>query len=101
MLFKELDSYARKVDKILVDGEQRKVKEFLSKNPETGALIRGSGGLRKLRWAASGRGKSGGARVIYYHIAKDGVIYLCEIYKKKDQENLTQKQTKNIKRELP
>lgn len=59
-----------------------------------GDLIPKGKGLRKTRWAASGRGKRGGARVIYYWIASDDVIFLLLAYKKNRQENLTAQQLK-------
>ena len=66
----------------------------LLENPDAGDLIRGSSGLRKLRWAVSGRGKRGGARVIYYHFVSAERIYLIYGYVKSDQEDLTPEQIK-------
>jgi hypothetical protein len=63
-------------------------------NPSAGDLIRVSGGLRKLRWLASGRGKRGGARVIYYHYISADHIYLIYGYTKNEQEDLTREQLK-------
>jgi hypothetical protein len=63
-------------------------------SPEAGALIRGGAGLRKLRWSAQGRGKRGGARVIYYcHVPKHH-IYLIYGYVKSEREDLTPRQVK-------
>lgn len=62
--------------------------------PAAGEVIRGTHGLRKLRWAASGRGKRGGARVIYYLQASADRIYLVYGYVKAEQENLTPQQLK-------
>ena len=69
-------------------------KTTLLDNPNAGDVIRGSSGLRKLRWAASGRGKRGGARVIYYHYVSAERIYLIYGYVKSDQEDLTPDQIK-------
>jgi hypothetical protein len=63
-------------------------------NPSAGDLIRVSGGLRKLRWLVSGRGKRGGARVIYYHYISADHIYLIYGYTKNEQEDLTREQLK-------
>ena len=57
-------------------------------NPEAGALISGSGGVRKIRWAIPGRGKRGGARVIYYAKVHEGVIWMLTIYGKNVSENI-------------
>lgn len=55
--------------------------DFIAANPQAGDLVRGSGGCRKVRWAVGGKGKSGGARVIYF-IASDATIWLLIVYKK-------------------
>ena len=73
------------------------VKEELTRNPEKGDLLRGTGGFRKARMRLPGRGKSGGARVIYYYLSADGVVYLVSLYAKNVQESLTAKQTKQLK----
>jgi hypothetical protein len=66
-------------------------------NPESGDLIRGSGGLCKLRWAGSGRGKRGGLRVICYWHVPESVILLLLAFPKNEQENLTPDQLKLLK----
>ena len=101
MDFKELPAFARQADKLIGQDEVKAVKDFLTEDPHAGVVIPKSGGLRKLRWAASGRGKSGGARIIYFLRAANGTIYLCEIYAKAAQSDLTPKQAKNIQRRLP
>jgi hypothetical protein len=60
-------------------------------------LIRGSGGLRKLRWRAEGRGKRGGTRVIYYWADARGYIFLLDIYPKSEQEDLTPREIKQLR----
>ena len=60
---------------------------FIAASPEAGAVIRGSGGCRKVRWSTAGVGKRGGAGVIYF-IAHDGVVWLLIIYKKAKFDNL-------------
>jgi mRNA-degrading endonuclease RelE of RelBE toxin-antitoxin system len=66
--------------------------------PEIGNVIRGSGGLRKVRWAAPGRGKRGGVRVIYYWAANQEVILMLLIYGKNEQDDLTSEQLRLLKR---
>ena len=61
--------------------------------PTAGAVIRGGGGIRKIRFAAKGKGKSGGVRVIYY-ILKEDRVFLLLAYPKNEQENLTAAQLK-------
>jgi hypothetical protein len=65
-------------------------------NPEKGKLIQGSGGLRKIRWAIQGRGKSGGLRIIYYFYPPSQ-IFMLVVYKKGSQEDLSSDQLKFLK----
>jgi hypothetical protein len=61
-------------------------------------LIQDTGGLRKVRWAAGGKGKSGGVRVIYYHVTADAQIRMLLIYKKGVQDTLTAKQKAQLRK---
>jgi len=61
----------------------------LSSNPKTGVLIQGTGGIRKLRWASKGKGKSGGSRVIYYFYNETIPLFLLTIFGKNEKINLT------------
>ena len=62
-------------------------------NPERGDIIKGGGGIRKLRFALPGRGKSGGVRAIYYWLRDDGQIYMLLIYPKSNKDDLTNRET--------
>lgn len=62
---------------------------FLSQFPETGAVIPGTNGLRKLRWALTGKGKRGGGRVIYYYHRPELEVLLLTAYAKNDQKDLS------------
>ncbi len=90
----ETPIFTRKIKDVLSDDEYGKLQWALVTNPEAGAVIPGSGGLRKLRWAISGRGKRGGLRVIYYWYTQDEKIYMLFPYKKSEQEDLTNEQMK-------
>jgi len=85
------------ITELLSDEELNALQWALMANPESGDLIRGSGGLRKLRWTGSGRGKRGGLRVIYYWHVPDCITLLLLAYPKNEQENLTQPQIKVLK----
>ncbi len=74
--------------------------DFLARAPKSGRIIKGTGGLRKVRIARSGQGKSGGARVIYYYHNQDKPILLLLIYVKASQENLTDIQRTQLKRHV-
>lgn len=69
------------------DSERIEFINWIALNPEAGDVIPGSGGCRKVRWAASGRGKSGGARVIYFN-ATEQTIWLLIVYTKSKFDNL-------------
>jgi len=72
----------------------------LAKHPDAGDVIRGSGGIRKVRWSGSGRGKRGGLRVIYYWwVAKDRISMLL-VYPKNERDDLTADQVKMLRKAL-
>ncbi len=71
---------------------------MLLARPDAGKVIPGSAGFRKLRWAAEGRGKRGGLRVIYYWFTAQDTILLLFIYPKNAQDNLTPDQLKQLKK---
>lgn len=64
--------------------------EFLSYYPTAGVVIPGAGGVGKLRWGLEGRGKRGGARVIYFYHDRDMPLFLLEAHAKNEQDNLSQ-----------
>jgi mRNA-degrading endonuclease RelE of RelBE toxin-antitoxin system len=72
----------------------------LAKRPEAGDLIRGSGGMRKIRWAAKGHGKRGGVRVIYYWWVDKVRISMLFIYPKNEMDDLSAEQLKQLRRAL-
>jgi len=82
----------------LSDEEYRLFQAALLERPDAGKVIPDGGGLRKVRWGLEGRGKSGGARVIYYWFIERGTILLLFMYPKNVQENLTQDQLKQLKK---
>jgi mRNA-degrading endonuclease RelE of RelBE toxin-antitoxin system len=80
--FVETQMFTRLVQEYLRDDEYRALQAALIENPEAGPVIPGSGGVRKLRWAARGRGKRGGYRVIYYLRRTRGIIWMLTMYPK-------------------
>jgi hypothetical protein len=96
MLFVELTPFIAFRAGHWTDEDLRALQNHLLANPDAGDVIRGSSGLRKLRWMASGRGKRGGARVIYYHYVSAERIYLIYGYTKNEQEDLTREQLKQL-----
>ena len=96
--FIETPVFSDQLHGLLPDDDYRALQLALTLRPEQGALIRGSGGLRKLRWALRDKGKRGGLRVIYYWDPADGVIYLLLLYPKNQQEDLTPGQLRLLRR---
>lgn len=93
MEFIETPTFTRLLTALLTDDEYSSLQGALVKNPERGDIIKGGGGIRKLRFALPGRGKSGGLRVIYYWIRDDGQIYMLLIYPKSKKDDLTERET--------
>ncbi len=97
LVFKETSFFTRQVTELLGDDELNNLQWFLMADPEKGDLIRGSGGLRKLRWGGTGRGKRGGLRVIYYWHVPGSTILMLLAYPKNEQDNLSPAQLKFLK----
>jgi hypothetical protein len=97
MLIIETPIFTKLVNELMSDDEYRKLQEALVNRPDMGALIKNSGGLRKMRWAIEGHGKSGGIRVIYYWLGENDHLYMLLAYRKNQQENLTDLQIKTLK----
>ena len=72
----------------------------LAGHPDAGDVIRGTGGLRKVRWSRAGSGKSGGVRIIYFVLNEAGELVLLMIYAKSERDNMTAKQLLEIKNAL-
>jgi len=92
--------FSRLVDEYLSDTDYARLQGELLRAPEAGAVIRGSGGVRKLRWAAAGRGKRGGYRVIYYPRGAEGVIWMLTIYPKNVIDSIPAHDLKQICKEI-
>jgi hypothetical protein len=96
----ETPAYSSKANGILSESERDAFAVFIARNPTAGAVVKGSGGVRKVRWAHQGRGKSGGARVIYYNRLANGEIWLLTIYAKGDRATIPAHELKLIKEEI-
>jgi mRNA-degrading endonuclease RelE of RelBE toxin-antitoxin system len=96
MVIVESSIFTRQVQKLLSDDEYRELQTALVHRPDAGSVIVGSGGLRKLRWTAKGKGKRGGSRVIYYWARTAGQLLLLLIYSKNERDDLTTEQLKTL-----
>ena len=100
MVFVETPIITRRVADYLDDDEYGRLQLFMALHPDTGKIIQGSGGIRKLRWAGSGRGKRGGLRVIYYWWVSKDRISMLTVYPKNEKDDLTAEQLKQLKNQL-
>lgn len=92
MEFFETDIFTKRIQDILSDEAYSFLQAVLIKKPDSGLLIPGAKGLRKLRWSVEGKGKRGGARVIYYWYVGRERIYMIYAFKKSEQADLTHDQ---------
>jgi mRNA-degrading endonuclease RelE of RelBE toxin-antitoxin system len=96
VLFIETSAFSALLEDWLSDEEYRGLQSYLMEHPDAGDIIRGSGGIRKLRWAAKGKGKSGGVRVIYYWAKAPEQIYLLTMYGKSERADINRATLKRI-----
>ena len=98
--FVETKLFTRLVQEYLSDDEYSGLQQALLADPELGSVIPGTGGVRKVRWGAAGRGKRGGIRVIYFLRTRQGQIWMLTLYAKNVTENIPASVLKKIKDEI-
>ena len=79
------------------DDDYAELQVALARRPESGKIISGGGGIRKVRWAGSGRGKRGGLRIIYFWEPREHRIWMLLAYPKSDKDKLSQAELKVLK----
>jgi len=87
----ETPEFLTRIDKLMTDGEREQLIAYLAANPIAGDLIPGTGGVRKLRWGLEGRGKRGGARVIYFYQKADLPLFALTIFPKNERADISQR----------
>ena len=97
MIFIETSIFTKEIERLLPDESYRMLQSVLMLRPDAGSVIRGSGGLRKIRWSLPGSGKRGALRVIYFWSPPD-TIFMLFPYRKTDQEDLTPEQLKLLRK---
>jgi hypothetical protein len=97
MVIIETSIFTKLINQLMSDDEYRELQEALVNRPEIGDIIKGSGGLRKVRWKLESTGKSGGVRVIYYWVVDDNHIRMLYVYPKGKQESLKSEQLNALK----
>lgn len=97
LTFIEDERFTRAADRLLTEDERFELMTRLAASPAAGDVVPGSGGCRKLRFAAKGKGSRGGARVIYFYRSQAGQILLLEIYAKNEKADLSAEEIKKLK----
>jgi hypothetical protein len=100
LTFGEDERFTKAADRLLTEAELFELMNKLSRSPDAGDVIPGSGGCRKLRFAAKGKGTRGGSRVIYFYRSQAGQILLLEIYAKNEKEDLSAADLKILKEKV-
>jgi hypothetical protein len=98
--FVESPLFTKQVHDYLTDDEYGVFQAFLAANPDTGDMVRGSGGVRKVRWSRRGTGKSGGVRVLYFARTEAGEIWMLLIYAKSAIDSIPGHILKTLKEEM-
>ena len=98
MVIAETSIFTKEITRILTDDEYKELQNFLVAQPKSGAVIKASGGLRKVRWKVKGRGKSGGIRTIYYYYEDESLLLMIYVYEKSKTEDLTLKQIEILRK---
>lgn len=98
MIIKTTTAYEKEISRLLSEQEQIKLENEIAEDPLYWPLIKGTGGLRKARFARDNLGKRGGGRVCYLYLAVHDVIYMIKAYAKNEQEDLSEKEKKMIKK---
>lgn len=85
MIFVETSKFTEILSDYLSDDDYRGLQSYLLQKPDAGDIVRGSGGVRKVRWASAGKGKSGGVRAIYYWKKSEHEIWMLTMYSKSER----------------
>jgi len=92
----ELPEFLRKSEKLLTTSQRLSIINYLAEHPSSGDIMQGTGGIRKLRWSAHGKGKSGGVRVIYYYHNESIPLFLLTVFGKGEKANLSKSERNNL-----
>lgn len=96
--FVYMDAFQKRWTKLgLNDNDLAELENYLLKNPDAGAVIQDTGGLRKMRWALPNKGKSGSIRVLYIDFVIDETMYMIDLFTKNEKQNLSMSEKNSIK----
>ena len=98
MVIIETSIFTKRIKELMTDEVYRELQNTLVAYPESGKLIQGSGGLRKVRWGTASKGKRGGVRAIYYFANSKNQIFMLMVYAKNERSDLTKEQLSLLKK---
>lgn len=94
----ETPSFLQDGKKLLDEDEREALVNYLAYNPHVGVLVRGTGGIRKVRWAREGEGKSRGFRVIYFFHSTEAPLFALNVFAKNEKENISRAERNELKK---
>ena len=94
----ETPSFLRDAKKLLTDVEREALINYLAFKPEAGVIIKGTGGIRKIRWARENAGKSGGFRIVYFFYSGEIPLFALNVFAKSEKENISQADRNELKK---
>jgi hypothetical protein len=94
----ELPEFQKRAIILFTDEEKLSIINYLARHPVAGDILQGTGGIRKLRWSAQGRGKSGGARVVYFYHNGTMPLFLLSVFGKGEKANLSKAERNDLAR---
>ena len=94
----ELSEFQKRATNLFTDEEKLSIINYLARHPMAGDILQGTGGIRKLRWSAQGRGKSGGARVVYFYHNGTTPLFLLTVFGKGEKANLSKAERNDLAR---
>jgi len=97
----ETGQFMNSANRLMSESERQELITWIAGNPESGSIMPETGGVRKMRWAAKGKGKRGGVRVIYYWRHERLPLFLLDMYAKNVKANLTAAERNAIKKRIP
>ncbi len=92
----ETPTFQKQAEKLWSEDERLDFIDWIAENPQTGDVIPGADGARKVRWSRAGLGKSGGARVIYFNLTEEEVVLLVAVYAKADRSNMSPSEIRKV-----
>ena len=92
----ELPEYIRRASDLLNESEKQGIINYLAIHPQAGAIMQGTSGIRKFRWASGNRGKSGGVRIIYYFHNNSMPLFLITLFGKNEKANLSKSERNEL-----